>query len=212
MLAGLISISVGEETLNPFEVAGTSEAQRLFGGLEQEAAEVGDTAAPVTISIFNDLQCRDCADYHFATIPALVERLVRPGDARLELRHFSQSRKPFQASAFAATAAGEQDAQWQYAHLFFSNLDEIGDGGITDEFLEALAAAVPRPEFGVERWLRDVDAPSVEARVQADAELATDLRLPAMPAAVVDGPGGTEELVEAPSVDEIEAAVARVSS
>lgn len=211
VLAGLISISIGEERVNEFTVAGTSEAQRVFGGIPQSEAEVGLDTAPVTISVFNDLQCRECADFHFATIPPLVERLVRPGEARLEFRHFSQSRKPFQISATAAIAAGEQDAHWQYAHLFFSNLDNIDRAGINDEFLGALAAAVPRPEFEVAQWERDFELDSVDDRVKADAELSTDLRLPAGPAVVVDGPGGTRELVQSPSVQEIVAAVAEVA-
>ena len=212
VLVGLISISIGEERVNPFTVKGTAQAQRLFAGIEQSGAAVGAPTAPVTISVFNDLQCRECAEFHFATIPSLMERLVRPGEATLELRHFSQSRKPFQISATAAIAAGEQDAQWQYAHLFFSNLDEIGPGGINDDFLTALAAAVPRPEFEVQAWQRDFDLDSVDQRVEADAELATDLRLPAGPAVLVDGRGGTIELVQSPSVAEIEAAVAEVVS
>ena len=212
VLAGIISIAVGEEGPNTFHVAGTADAQRLFAGIEQTEAEVGAADAPVTISVFNDLQCRECADFHFATIPPLVERLVRPGKARLELRHFSQSRKPNEVSAFAATAAGKQDAQWQFAQLFFSNLDNIGSRGINDDFLETLAAAVPRPEFQVAQWQRDLEDPSVDERVELDAELAVELRLPAGPAVIVDGPGGTRELSGSPSVPEIEAAVAEVTA
>ncbi|MGI9557665.1 MAG: DsbA family protein [Solirubrobacterales bacterium] len=211
LIAGLISISIGEQGPNTFRVQGSGEAQRLFGGLEQRENDVGAVGAPVTISVFNDLQCLECADFHFETVPALVEDIVRPGDARLALRHFSQSRKPTQISALASTAAGEQGAQWQYAHIFLSNLDQIPEIGITQEFLATLAAAIPGPEFNVPAWEEDFGGDEVQARVFSDAELATDLRLPAGPAVVVDGPGGTVELVQSPSVAEIAAAVDEVS-
>lgn len=211
VLAGLISIAIGEEGPNEFEVAGVAQAQRLFGGIEQTGDEVGASTAPVTVSVFNDLQCRECADYHRQVVPPLVEEYVRPGDVRLSLRHFSQSRKPTQISGVAATAAGEQGSQWQYANIFLANLDQIPDAGVTDEFLTTIAAAVPSPEFDVAQWERDLGSERTESRVLADAELATELRLPAQPAVVVDGPGGARELLQKPTLEQIEAAIAEVA-
>jgi protein-disulfide isomerase len=209
ILAAIVSISVGEKGPAP-PVEGSEAAQRLYGGIEQQGDSLGSPDAPVTISIFNDLQCTDCADYHLGTVPELVERLVRPGEARLEFRHFSIGPRQTTAAALAATAAGEQGAEWQYAHLVFLNVDDVRVGGVTPRFLRRVAAAVPGPQFDEERWSDDLESPQVEARVQSDAELATELRLPAMPAVVVDGPGGTRELDEAPSLARIEAAVEEV--
>ena len=78
--------------------------------------------------------------------------------------------------------------------------------------------ATPDRRFDVPQWRRSDEASTdegresaVRARVEADSALATDLRLPAQPAAVVDGPGGTRELIESPSPEEIIAAVDEVS-
>jgi len=209
ILAAIVSISVGEKGPAP-PVEGAQTVQRLYGGIEQEGDSLGSPDAPVTISIFNDVQCPKCGEYQLEIVPELIEKLVRPGEARLELRHFSIGPRQTTAGAFAATAAGEQGVQWQFAHLLFMNVAEAEVSGVDDEFLDRVAAAVPGPEFDEDAWKDDLDSPQVEARVTSDAELAAELRLPAMPAVVVDGPGGTRELIEAPSLVEIEAAVEEV--
>lgn len=195
-------ISVGEEG-EPVEIAGVGQTNELLGGIAQEGAALGSPEAPVTISVFNDLQCPECADYHLRTVPALVRDLVRGGDARLELRHFSIGRQQSTTlAAVASAAAGEQTRQWQFAHLFFLNLDEAGTN-VSEEFLRAIAGSAG---LDLSEWEEAREAPETAAEVEADAELARDLRLPAAPAAVVDGPGGTRRLVEEPSVAAIEAA------
>ena len=208
ILAAIVSISVGEEGPAP-PVEGSQTVQRLYGGIEQEGNSLGSPDAPVTISIFNDVQCTECADYHLETVPGLVEDLVRRGDARLEFRNRPVGQTPTTLAALAATAAGEQGVEWQYAHLIFLNLDQVETSGVTDEFLERVAASVPGPEFDIERWQRDRDDPETEARVQSDDELGAELRV-AAPAVVVDGPGGTRQLEDARSLAEIERAVVEV--
>jgi protein-disulfide isomerase len=205
ILAAIVSISVGEKGPAP-PVEGAQAAQRLYGGIEQAGNSLGSPDAPVTISIFNDLQCTDCADYQLETVPVLVDDLVREGDARLELRHRPVGQTPTTIAAVAATAAGEQGVEWQFAHLVLLNLDQARTSGVDDKFLERVAGSVPGPEFDVERWQRDREDPEIEARVAADDELGAELEL-AAPAVVVDGPGGTEQLEDAPSLADIERAV-----
>src|SRR5258708_3613305 len=61
-------------------VEGISDAQELFGGVPQEGARLGSSDAPVTIQIFNDMQCSYCRDDFLDTIPQLTEKYARPGD------------------------------------------------------------------------------------------------------------------------------------
>jgi protein-disulfide isomerase len=205
ILAAIVSISVGEKgPARPVE--GADAVQRLYGGIEQQGDSLGSPDAPATISIFNDLQCTDCAEYQLETVPRLVENLVREGDARLELRNRPVGQTPTTLAAVAAAAAGEQGMEWQFAHLVLLNLDQVRTSGVDDEFLERVAGSVPGPEFDVERWQRDREDPEIEARVESDDELGAELGV-AAPSVVVDGPGGTEQLEDAPSPAEIEQAV-----
>jgi protein-disulfide isomerase len=208
ILAAIVSISVGEKGPER-PVEGADAVQRLYGGIEQQGDSLGSPDAPVTISIFNDLQCTDCAEYQLETVPRLVENLVREGDARLELRNRPVGQTPTTLAAVAAAAAGEQGMEWQFAHLVLLNLDQVRTSGVDDEFLERVAGSVPGPEFDVERWQRDREDPEIEARVESDDELGAELGV-AAPSVVVDGPGGTEQLEDAPSLARIEAAVEEV--
>lgn len=207
LLTAIVFIAVGEEG-RQIEITGAGETQRLFGGIRQEGSELGHPEAPVTVSIFNDLQCVPCASYHAETVPALIDDLVRPDRARLEFRNFSVGPRPTTEAALAAAAAGIQDREWQYVNLFFANQDEASQIGVSDDLLNGVAGAVLG--LNVEEWEGELDSPEVEAEVENDVELARELRLRANPAAVVDGPGGTRVLMDAPSVGEIEAAVAEV--
>jgi hypothetical protein len=116
---------------------------------------------------------------------------------------------PTTAAAVAATAAGEQGVEWQYAHLIELNLDQVRTSGVDDTFLERVAGSIPGPEFDVDRWQRDRDDPETEARVTSDDELGAELGV-AAPSVVVDGPDGTEQLEDAPPLTQIERAVEEV--
>jgi protein-disulfide isomerase len=203
----IVFIAVGEGGRR-LEITGANETQRLLGGILQDGNELGSPDAPVTITYYTDLQCEPCAEYHFATIPPLVEDLVRDGDAKLELRHFSTSENETSIAAYAATSAGLQERQWQYAHLFFRNLEQAVDGRITEDLLRGVAGAVL--ELDDSDWEAGIDSEQVRSRVDADAALAIELLLPAEPAVIVEGPGGTRKLTRSPALEEIEAAAAAV--
>ena len=183
--------------------------QRIFGGIAQDGAYLGPEDAETTITVFNDLQCGPCADYEIETIDPLVERYARTGDARLEFRHFSLAPNDTTLAAIAAEAAGAQERQWQYLDTFFRNQDVARSRGVDEQFLREVAEAVP--ELEPEQWADDFGDPASGERVRDDAMLAAELELPAEPAVVVSGPGGQRQLIESPSLEEIEAAVDQVS-
>jgi protein-disulfide isomerase len=209
LVAAIVTIAVGEGGPQPADVGGVNEVQRLLGGIEQDGAYLGPEEAPVTVTVFNDLQCTPCADFQLEEVDPLIEEYARTDDVRFELRHFAISGHDTVRAAYAATAAGEQGRQWQYADLFLRNQDLAAEEGVTDELLRELAEAVP--ELETDQWEEDLDSSEVAERVEADARLAAELELPAEPAVVVSGPGGDEVLVETPEREEIDAAIQSVS-
>jgi protein-disulfide isomerase len=210
LASAIVSISVGNGGPGaPALVGGVNDVQRIFGGIRQDGAYLGSPDAPVTISVFNDIQCRPCASYETDTIDPLVEEYARGDDVRFEFRHFSLAPNDTTLAAIAAEAAGVQDRQWQYLDTFVRNLDAIGDHAIDDEILREVADAVP--QLDIDEWQSDYEDPGSEDEVRQDAMLAADLKLPAEPAVVVSGPSGQRQLIESPSKTEIEDAVAAVS-
>jgi protein-disulfide isomerase len=208
LIAAIASLSLDDPKKAPITITGAGEVQQIFGGIRQDGARLGSADAPVTIDFFNDLQCDGCSDYQLAVVPPLVEDLVRPGKADLVYRHFPMGQRERVVADFGAVAAAQQDRQWQFVQLFFINQDEAKRTGVTQEFLDRVAAAVL--ELDDSQWHRDFNSPAIDTVLSADSKLALDLRLPAQPAVVVTGPNGGKQLDDGPSVEEIEAAVAAV--
>ena len=215
----IYSVSVGEGGPTSREVGGVNEVRRVIGGMPQEGAYLGLEEAPVTVTVFNDIQCTECADFEVEIVDELIlayEERIRDGDLRFEFRHFSVAPNPTTRAAIAAEAAGEQDRQWQYLDVFVRNQD-IVTGEVTDENLREVAETVEQLdfEFELETWEEDLDDPASTEAVEADAILADELKLPAGVAVVVSGPDGQEELTtsaegEFPTRTQIEAAIEAV--
>ncbi|HYX78077.1 MAG TPA: thioredoxin domain-containing protein [Solirubrobacterales bacterium] len=210
LLAAIVSLSVGEGGPKVIKISGGDEVQQLIGGIQQDGASLGPPDAAVTLSVFNDLQCAGCDDYELGTVDRLIEEYARTGEARLEFHHYSLGQAETTKAAYAATAAGEQDREWQFIELFFRNQDEAPAHTVSDEFLDDIGNAIP--DLDLDAWRQARDSAEVAARVEADGKLAADLGLRAAPAVVVEGPGSPEPKVlqDSPSAQQIEAAVAEV--
>lgn len=218
-LAALVYMVVEMSTQEPGDpvvhVDGVSDAQRLFGGVPQEGDRFGSDNAPVTIQVFNDMQCSDCRDDFLSTIPELAERYARPGDVKLLYRHYSNSINPKQLGFYGAEAAAEQNYGWNYVYLFFRNQDEAERFGIDQEYLASIAGAVE--ELDLEEWDKDLEESGVaggaiDERLEGYEELGRELKIRTGQGMIVSGPSGTVTLQEGPSLAEVEAAIAEVAA
>jgi protein-disulfide isomerase len=209
----IVGLSTKEAGREAVEVEGIASMQRIFGGLPQEGDRLGPSGAPVSVQVFNDLQCGNCRDEFLGTIPALVEAHVRPGEARLLMRHYSVARNTLELGFFGAEAAAEQGYGWQYTHLFFVNQDEAERFGVGERFMESLAGAVgelelPEWRAALERE-EDAEGP-IAQRLEGYEELGRELGIRAGQALIVTGPGGTRTLQEGPTLAEAERAIEAV--
>lgn len=209
-LVGISTKKAGHEVVR---IEAISTAQSTFGGVEQEGDRLGSAGAPVSIQVFNDLQCENCRSDFLETIPPLVEKQVRPGDVQLLMRHYSVAENPLELGFFGAEAAAQQGYGWQYTYLFFYNQDEAKRFGIDNEFLESMAASIG--ELDVPEWREYLDAHggsdgAIAKKLEADEEEGTQLGIRTEMATIVSGPGGTRTLQDGPELGEIEAAIAAV--
>jgi protein-disulfide isomerase len=213
LIAGIAQLSTREPDTGKVSVTGIDDAQRIFGGVRQLGDRLGSSDAAVAIQVFDDLQCSDCRSQFLATVPPLVEDEVRSGEVRLEYRHYSFSPNPAQVGFFAAEAAAEQGYAWQYVYLFFRNQREASRFGVDEDFLTALAGAIP--ELDVPEWRDYLERESgadgrISEQLAEYEELARGLGIRARPAAVVSGPGGTRTLQDGPGLSRITAAIEAV--
>ena len=209
LLAALVSLSVGQHREEDLVITGTGAVQELVGGIRQLDDRLGDENAPVTLTLFTDVQCPSCADYQLTVIDPLIEDLVRTGEASIELKNFSLGAKEVTLGGIGVEAAAKQDHGWQYAEMFMRNLGAAPDAGVNQDFLDEVAANTP--QLDTAGW-EEADAdPTTEAAAKQDADLAVQLRLTDDVVVNVQGANGSKLLENSPSRAQIDAAIAQVS-
>ncbi len=208
LIAAVVSISVGENRITTIELEETGEVQELIAGIRQLDDRLGNDDAPVQVFLFTDVQCPRCADFQREVVDPVIAERVRTGEVKMLFRNFPLGLKPVTLGALAVEAAQMQDRGWQYAEIFIRNLDQAPERGITDEYLNEVAAFTPKLDTA--RWEADLESVAAREAAEADVEQATELRLPANPVLIVEGANGSEQLDDVPTLEEYEAAIDRV--
>jgi protein-disulfide isomerase len=126
-------------------VAGVSDARAMLRGIPQNGTTLGDPKAPLALTEFADLQCPFCRDYTLNVLPQIIERYVRTGKLRLELRLQRFIGADSNVAARGAQAAATRDRMWNFVDLFYRNQGQENSGYVTDAFLSRLATAAGVP-------------------------------------------------------------------
>jgi protein-disulfide isomerase len=205
-----LSIGTGSEDDGDIQITGAGEVQSLLGGIQQDGARLGSPDAPVTVQVFNDLQCDPCSDWNRDVVVPLIGGPVRDGDLQLIYHNFPMTESGFFLGAYGAAAAAKQDYEWQFVELFFANQDEAEKQGADQDFLDAVARGVGVVNFNVEQWQRDMNDSDITTVLEDDEKISAERKLPVGPAVVVGGPNGTRQLEESPSLAQVQAAIAQV--
>lgn len=213
LLVALIGMSTREPSNEYEDVRGVQEMRQIFGGERQLEDRLGSDGAPVQMQVFLDAQSATYRDQFFDTIPALASGPVRAGELKMLYRNRSLTRNATELSFYGIEAAMNQNYGWQYAYLMFSNQDLAEEQGLDEDFLTRLAESIENME--IEEWKRDFeegleDGSEMNADLQEQDEIAIDLEIRSAPAVVVNGPGGTEIVQDAPDLAEIQAAITAV--
>jgi protein-disulfide isomerase len=209
----VVDLSTKEAGSEVVRVDGIGPTQQLFGGVPQEDDRLGSADAPVTIQVFNDLQCGNCRDDFLETIPGLVEDYARPGTVKLLMRHYSIAENPLELGFFGAEAAAQQGYGWQYTYLFFRNQSEAERLGVDDEFMASLAGSIG--ELNVPEWQEYLDEEGgsdgeIATILEGYEDLGRRLGIRAGQALIVSGAAGTRTLQDGPSLSRIERAIEAV--
>jgi protein-disulfide isomerase len=209
----VVNIATQKAGRDVVRIAGVAEAQEIFGGVPQEGDRLGSSDAPVSIQVFNDLQCSSCREDFLSTIPGLVNGPVRAGDVQLLYRHYSVSESPQELGFYGAEAAAQQGYGWQYTYLFFRNQEEAKRFGIDQDYLDSVAGGIE--ELNEPEWLAYLEDHggsdgAISKQLESYDELGTNLGIRTRQAAIVNGPGGTRTLQDGPSLAQIEAAIEAV--
>jgi protein-disulfide isomerase len=212
----IVNLSTQKADKGIVHVSGIAEAQEIFGGIPQEGDRLGSNDAPVTIQVFNDLQCSSCRDDFLSTIPELTEKYARPGDVKLLWRHYSNAERPQELGFYGAEAAADQGYGWQYIYLFFRTQEEakrFTSERAFKDFTKSIAGGVE--ELDIEEWESDLEENggsdgAIQKRLEGSEELGRNLGIRIGQGMIVTGVNGTKTLQEGPSLAEVETAIAEV--
>jgi protein-disulfide isomerase len=122
-------------------VAGVAEADAMLRGVPQNGSSLGDPKAPVVLTEFADLQCPFCRDYTLNVLPQIIERYLRTGRLRLDLRLQRFIGPDSDRAARVAQAAATRDRMWNFVDLFYRNQGAENSGFATDAFLSRVGRA-----------------------------------------------------------------------
>jgi protein-disulfide isomerase len=161
------------------QLAGADKVESVFDGIPQEGMRLGDPGAPVTVVEFVDLQCPFCASFAREALPEIVERYVRPGRVRLEMRLLDFVGRDSRRAAAMAIGAAEQDKAWQFSELLFQNQGRENTGYVTPSYLRRIAAGVEG--LDVDRAIADAETPATAARLAEDRRLAAQVKVTGTP-------------------------------
>lgn len=164
---------------------------------------LGDPDAPVSVEVWEDIQCPFCQQFTFQVKPLIVERYVTPGSVRLVFRDLPFLGDESHWAAVAASLAADQDLFWPYHDHLFANLrgENVGSYGL-DQLLE-IGQLVGLDMAAFREGLRLDAARARFAEIQARARRdAAALGINATPTVVVAGvPVGS------PDLDSVSAAI-----
>src|SRR3954451_10182695 len=102
LIAGIVSLSVGTGGPENIKISGGEDVQQLIAGGQQDGSALGSPRppvardgvpappdAPVTLTVFTDLQCSTGDTYQLDTIEPLIEKYARGDEVRFELHNYS---------------------------------------------------------------------------------------------------------------------------
>jgi protein-disulfide isomerase len=166
---------------------GVAETKALIGGIPQKGITLGSPSAPVTIVEFADPQCPFCKEYTLNEMPALVQKYVRTGKAKMELRYLTFIGPDSLTAASVLGAAGQQNKLWNASDLFYRNQGEENSGYVTDAFLTKIltGAGADAPKA-----IAGAGSSAVAADIGAAKTLASRYGVDATPTILVGPTGG----------------------
>ncbi len=119
---------------------GLEETKAMLDGIPQQGNALGKKNAPVTMLEYADYQCPFCRDYALNTMPVLINDYVRTGKLRMVFNTLTFIGPDSVSAARAGAAAGQQNKEWNFSHLFYFNQGQERSGYVTDAFIDKLYA------------------------------------------------------------------------
>lgn len=202
------NLGSGEVTIDgqKVEVKGAEETAAELSGLPQSGDLLGDPDAPVTIVEIADLKCPACQMYSVDVQPEVIEQLVRPGKANLQVklvnfRDAAAGTTDGEAARNAAYNLVPRNTYFNYVSMLYANQGSEAETWATDRKLKAVGEATPGVGAAA---INTAETPESKKLVEDAEKLATALNIQGTPSVYVKA-RGTNEYTHVPSFNDVAA-------
>jgi protein-disulfide isomerase len=158
---------------------GVSAVRSEFAGIPQKGNVLGKPNAPATMMVFADLQCPFCAEFENGTMPALVQRYVRPGKLKIVFQPIAIIGNDSVLGARAAASAAQQNKMFEYAAILYRNQGQENSGYLTQDYVKKIGAATPG--LDVAKLTADLKAAPVNKLLTDAQSIATSGKVTSTP-------------------------------
>jgi protein-disulfide isomerase len=159
-------------------------------GVPQQGAILGKASAPATLMIFEDPQCPYCKQWNLDTLPTVIQDYVRTGKVKLEYRGIVVISDNSVAGLRAIYGAAPQHKLWNMVEQLYDRQGQEGSGWITLAVIKDAAKAAGADPAKV---IAHADAASVTAQLNANASLASQLKVNGTPTFILQKQLGTPQ-------------------
>jgi protein-disulfide isomerase len=122
---------------------GASDVQTLFHGIPQHGLTLGNPKAPVTMTLFIDLQCPVCQYWEVNWLPTVVQNDVRQGKVKIDLKPWAFIGPDSVRGQSATIAASLQNRGFNFAKVLYDNQGTENTGWLNDKMIASIASSVP---------------------------------------------------------------------
>jgi protein-disulfide isomerase len=143
---------------------GATAVHALFKGIPQSGTTLGRANAPVTMVEYVDLQCPYCQAFETQVLPGLVNKYVRPGILKIELRPWAFIGLDSNRGQAAVLAAAQQNRAFNFAELLYDNQGVENSGWLSDNMVTGVASSITG--LRVHALLSATSSGAVKAAVQ----------------------------------------------
>lgn len=143
-----IVLTIVLSSSSPSALPDAANVAILFDGIPQHGLVLGDPHAPVKLVEWIDLQCDVCKEFESTELPTLIQKYVRPGKLRIEMKPWNiiDANHPGTHDSLrgqkATIAAAAQDKAFQFAQVLYENQGREGTGWLDSAMISRIGVSV----------------------------------------------------------------------
>jgi protein-disulfide isomerase len=206
VIAVAVSTNSGKDAAKP-KHASARDVTRILHGIPQKGLMLGSPKAPVLLVEFADLQCPYCREFAATSWPDIVQRYVRTGKVRMELRLTDILGKDSDKANAAVMAAERQNRMWDASMRFYDVQGEENSGYVTPAFLRGILSGVHG--INLAQALKDERSPTIRDDLAAVHSLQSRYAVTSTPTILIGTDTNDLTLLSAgvPSADKLAQAI-----